>query len=137
MLSIYERCYKCLYFSALFSILILFVPSPAQSKELLKVGVLFDGATDRRQVFLDQLQGEVERLLGSAYEVKIPSENVLSGKWSSDRIRKNYHRLVATKDVRIIVGAGVMTAAVLTEIQHFAKPVIAVGAVNGQDYLRR
>ena len=130
MLSIYERRFKYLCFCTLFLLLFLLVSKPAHSKELLRIGVLFDGPTATRQVFLDKLNHEIERLLGSKYEVQIPAENILTGKWSVDGIRKNYRRLIADPDVRIIVGAGVLTAAVFSEITHFTKPVIAVGAVE-------
>ena len=116
-------------FTSLFFLQII-QPQVTDAAEEVKIGILFDIQKEDTREFIDQLRQEVTSLLGSKYNIIIPSKKIKTASWSRQNILKMYKGLVADESVDIIVAAGALNAAVLTKLGVFPKPLIILGIMD-------
>ena len=105
-------------------------PMAVGAAEEVSLGILFDNKKEDTRKFVDQLRQEVISLLGSKYDITIPSEKIKTASWSSQSILKEYEALVADDGVDIIVAVGALNAAVLIKRGVFPKPLILLGIMD-------
>lgn len=116
--------------AALFSLFLLIPDKPADARPSVSIGILLDGHTTISQAFINNLQDELNRLLGTKYNIEIADRDILSAEWSSANAKLLYRKLVSDTRINIIIGAGVITSTVLAAEPSFAKPVIAIGLLD-------
>lgn len=104
-------------------------PEP-QIKGPINIGILFDGKDSRAAAFIASLRSELNALLGTAYNINVNDSHILNGQWSFSTIEDNYDKLVSNPEIRIIVGAGAITGAVISKKKKYKKPVISIGIVD-------
>ena len=96
----------------------------------VNIGILFDGKDSRAIPFIASLRSELNALLGTAYNINVKDNHILNGQWSFEKIEDNYDKLVSNPEIRIIVGAGAITGAVIAKKKKYKKPVISIGIVD-------
>ena len=115
----------------IFGVFFLLTLSPqeitAQSEKDIQVGILVDGEQLRTGELIAKLRDEFETLLGSKYNIQIPSAKILDAGWTAANASANYDRLAQDRDVDIIVGLGILTGSAIAEKGAYSKPVIALG----------
>jgi outer membrane protein len=102
----------------------------AQVKKDVTIGIVLDGVLAEAPMLLDQLKTELNRLLESRYNVRVPADIILNANWSSARAAANYAELVEDSEVDIILGFGIISSAVIAREKRYAKPVIVLGLIN-------
>ena len=77
----------------------------AQSRigEGVTVGVVYDGKTRGTDEFFARLRQDLTNLLGSRYDIQIPTEKTLDASWSAETARAHYARLSQDPNVDIIL----------------------------------
>lgn len=111
-------------------ILALFATGPALARAQVSIGMVIDGHTRHSQAFIQSLQEELTRLLGSKYAVRIADEDVLSADWSAEKAKALYDRLAQDPRITIIIGGGVITTTMLAAEKSYPKPVMALGLID-------
>lgn len=101
-----------------------------EKKEIINIGLLFDGEENRTNSFVSFLRSELNALLGSTYDIRIKDGHILSGQWTFATIEGKYEQLVSDPDIHIIVGVGAITGSVISKRKAYKKPVIAIGIVD-------
>ena len=115
-------------FSVASSLIMLAFTATAQSprnQEILHVGVVFDGPWDRNGEIVSLLRQESQEILRGHADVVFPDEKVLVGDWTvAGSVRLN-ERLLADREVELVIGFGVFTSQDLARRATLPKPVIA------------
>ncbi|MEN8264420.1 MAG: ABC transporter substrate binding protein [Nitrospirota bacterium] len=115
----------------IFFIFVLLIPKvQAQDRNSVTLGMLFDGESSRSQEFINELRNELAMLLGSKYDIQVPTEKILRAGWSADTANANYDRLVKDRQVDIIVSIGVLMGSVIASKDRYPKPVIVMGIID-------
>ncbi len=99
-------------------------------KPVVSIGLIHDGAESAGKDRLNFLKSEILTLLGSRYDIRFSDETVFHARWSLSRIAQSYTKLLANKDVQIIIGAGTLTSSVIARQENFPKPVILLGIID-------
>jgi len=96
---------------------------PAQPA--LRIGVVFDGPWERNKELFDLLKKEISGALEGQATVSFPEQKFLEGDWTyAGAVRLN-SRLLADKDVDLVIGFGVFTSQDLCSRTPLSKPAIA------------
>ncbi len=106
---------------------LLLISSTLEAKSFIRVGLLIDGESreGKTSLLANHLRDELNALLASKYKIQLPLNKIVGSKWSVDRARENYQRLVADKSVDIIVSAGFLSSSAISGYKSYPKPVIA------------
>lgn len=100
------------------------VPGLAQEKAI-RVGTVLDGPRSPDAAIRTSLESEVDRLLGSRFEVLFPLEKQLVGDWSAGSVRSNIDSLLSDPEVDAVLVFGIVGAAYVTRRRDIPKPVVA------------
>jgi outer membrane protein TolC/ABC-type uncharacterized transport system substrate-binding protein len=106
----------------------------AQDKEDVTIGIVHDGLIGGSAEYLENLNDELHALLGSKYNVDIPTRNILNANWSADSAAAHYDLLKKDGSIDVILGFGVVTSSVIAREKTYSKPVIALGIINPEIY---
>lgn len=118
------------YFAfSIFFFLFLFVPEicTQSQKERVTIGVLVDAKQQQINMLIEQLEPELNALLGTKFHIQILEDNILNANWYANVAAKNYEHLVQDPDIDIIIGFGILTGSVIAQQGTYQKPVIALG----------
>ena len=117
-------------FIVIFIFVLLIPNASSQDRASVTIGILHDGASSHLEEFIDKLNIELSTLLGSAYEIQVPEDKILSARWSAGIADANYENLIKDRQVDIIVGVGILSGSVIASKDLYPKPVIVMGIID-------
>lgn len=96
------------------------------------IGVVYDGPLPRPIVPIDELQAEIQELVGAEFEIDMPASKQLDGSWTLDGIRQAIRQLLNDSDVDIVIANGLIASNEVARIADLPKPVIAPIVADAQ-----
>jgi outer membrane protein TolC/ABC-type uncharacterized transport system substrate-binding protein len=107
-----------------------FQVSNAQSLIEVTVGIVHDGFNESSTKFLENLNYELQTLLGSKYQIRIPEDKILNANWSAQNTERYYNELINDENIDFVLGIGVISSFVIAKEKRYVKPVIVLGIIN-------
>jgi HAE1 family hydrophobic/amphiphilic exporter-1 len=111
--------------------------SRVQAQELLEfnmqtvhIALVFDGPTRVNTLYRSTVEKEIKSLMAGQVEVAFAEPPDFTGKWTIESVRAINDKLLADKNVDIIVSLGALAAQDLCHRKNLSKPVIAVPVLN-------
>lgn len=89
------------------------------------VGVIRDGPVVRPLIPVDVIEKELDALTGDEFDVRIPPEKQLDGAWTLEGVRAALNRLLADREVDIVLCFGVISCNEAALVPDLPKPLIA------------
>ena len=114
---------------SLIVILVVLLPMAAFAK-IVRIGTVTDGPT-RDRLLLDAIHDETVSLLSDEFQVSFPSQHQLQGKWTKASVKSALNKLLAAKDVDLIITMGLLSCHEACQRRRLTKPVFAPTIVEG------
>jgi len=117
---------------AIITIISFFQTTQVFAVRTVKIGLLLDIQKKNQTKFVNSLREEIKSLLGDKYKISIPENKIKKSLWSPSAIMKEYESLIKDKEVHIIIAAGVLNAAVLSQLKVYPKPLMLLGIMDAE-----
>ncbi|HAQ65834.1 MAG TPA: hypothetical protein DCR43_08295 [Bacteroidales bacterium] len=101
-----------------------------QNTGSVSVAVVYDGPSSVNETFQQQVVREIKSLMAGQVDVVITDISRTTGSWSAASVRAINSRLLADREVDIIVSMGVLASQDMATRKSLAKPVIAGMVIN-------
>ncbi|MEE9142732.1 MAG: TolC family protein [Gammaproteobacteria bacterium] len=122
-----------------FPILIALMFSVSVAHSAVTIGTVRDGPQPRDTIRLDEIQQEIEDLLGGEFEVRFPPDKQIHGDWTADGVNSALNSLLNDPEVDIVLTFGLVASHEAGHIENPRKPLIAliVPDAESQGFPRR
>ncbi len=91
----------------------------------VNIGMIVDGPWEINDQFLNQFKKEILDLTAGEFDIRFPVDKTIVGDWSVESIDEGLDRLLADKEVDIIITGGVLASHLASGKGDLPKPVIA------------
>ncbi|MEI7672335.1 MAG: efflux RND transporter permease subunit, partial [Deltaproteobacteria bacterium] len=96
----------------------------------VRIAIVFDGPARFNTLYRTTMEKEIRSLMAGQVEVVFAEPPAYTGQWTIESIRAINDKLLADKNVDIIVSLGALAAHDLCHRKNLLKPVIAVPVLN-------
>jgi outer membrane protein TolC/ABC-type uncharacterized transport system substrate-binding protein len=107
-------------------------PAPAEELQVVTIGVLIDGESERTMTLLDLLKTEIDVLTRTEYDLRLPADKTIIADWTRAGVEIGMGQLLADDDVDLVLAVGAIAADVAANRAVFPKPVITPLAIDAQ-----
>ena len=115
-------------------VLLLFIFSSfigrAQHQEDYTIAILGDKMIPETDQILVQLKNEIKSVVGQSANIIFKDSFILLNDLNLDKAKSNYQKMLASKDVDLILSFGSINNLVIAKNKNFPKPVILFGVIN-------
>ena len=101
----------------------------SQQKKVYDIGILADYRTSEVQPLLQQLQHEIESVVGEDAVISFSESNILINNYDLETAMANYQTLMEN-ETDIVLAFGPVNAHIINRLKTHDKPTIMFGAVN-------
>ncbi len=113
-------------FKAIFvAILLLLFPSLIAAQRVVRIGIVLDGPSDRNSKMQREFQQQIVDFFSGQREVRFPSEKIIAGDWTVAGVKAAIDRLLADKEVDVVLALGAIGSYEIAMRQNLLKPAIA------------
>ena len=105
--------------------LLLLSPLNAADLPVVTIGIVIDGPWERNDEILTQFQHEILEITRGEFDVRFPREKLIQADWTQPGVRSALDRLLADREVDLVVASGVLASSDACRRGALPKPVIA------------
>jgi len=102
----------------------------AQQQEDYTIAILGDKMIPETDQILVQLKNEIKSVVGQSANIIFKDSFILLNDLNLDKAKSNYQKMLASKDVDLILSFGSINNLVIAKNKNFPKPVILFGVIN-------
>jgi outer membrane protein TolC/ABC-type uncharacterized transport system substrate-binding protein len=102
----------------------------AQTRPVVRIGVVVDGEWHRNAEVLQLFRDEIRVLTEDEFDVQFPESKVLGGGWTLSGVRAALDRLLEDPEVDMVLAAGVLASDDACRRGALPKPVVAPAVVD-------
>ena len=107
-------------------------PAEAQDPPVVTLGVLVDGESERSMNLLDMLRSEILALTRNEFDLRMPEEKLVIADWTRAGVEIGMGRLLADREVDVVLAIGAISADVAAGRGVFPKPLITPLAIDAE-----
>ncbi len=105
--------------------LLLLSPLNAADLPVVTIGIVIDGPWERNDEILTQFQHEILEITRGEFDVRFPREKLIQADWTQPGVRSALDRLLADREVDLVVASGVLASSDVCRRGPLPKPVVA------------
>jgi outer membrane protein TolC/ABC-type uncharacterized transport system substrate-binding protein len=120
---IYKR-YFCLVLAFLGALSPAFSQSQ-QNQPVIHIGIVMDGYWELNEQYLSLLKKEILDLTSGEFDVRFPEKKLILSDWTARGVESDMDRLLADKQVDLIIALGIIASHDIAVRGTLSKPVIA------------
>ena len=102
----------------------------SQNQRDYHIAILGDKPIPETKIILAQLQSEIKSVVGQSANIIFNNSYLLLNDLSLEKAKSNYEKMLASKDVDLILSFGSINNIVIAKNKSFPKPVILFGVIN-------
>ncbi len=106
-------------------------PVIAQQKSV-QVGVILDGPSERFAGMQREFQKQIVEFFSGEYDIRFTPENTIEGDWTVAGIKAAVDRMLANKNVELVLALGAISSNEITQRKNLPKPVIACMTIDAK-----
>ena len=99
-------------------------------KPVVRIGIVFDGPSERNQTLANSLTEEIRVVLEDEYAVEFPANLTVTGNWRKSELVSQIDRLLNDPSVDILIATGLAGSQELARRSNLPKPVFAAFVID-------
>ncbi|UCF36009.1 MAG: TolC family protein [Acidobacteriota bacterium] len=92
---------------------------------VVRIGVLFDGPSQRNPISQEVFENEIRTVLGDEQTVEFPAAFQLTGNWTREGLKAPAQKLLTSPEIDFVLALGILAAHEFIETPNLQKPVFA------------
>ncbi|MFI5390877.1 MAG: hypothetical protein ACHQYQ_05895, partial [Bacteriovoracales bacterium] len=106
-------------------ILLIFLILNGAFAKTLNVGIVLDKSLEESKAILDLINKNLQVVIENPKAVVISPNNILAGNGEITKIKENFQKIMAVKNLNLIIAIGPVSSLISAESPKLEKPVIA------------
>ena len=123
---------RCIYPLILLLSLIAAAPQAHGEPPTVRVGIVTDGYWERNDEVRELFQKEILELTRGEFDVRFPPEKDIEADWTVEGVRTALDRLLADREVDVVLALGIMASDDVCQRRDLSKPVLAPFVIDAE-----